>query len=70
MQFMWHCSEKSSSPINVRAQGICARNPGKPEKVLPFKAVRRTQTLYMTDRMFNDGKHVTGSGRAFRLLGA
>jgi hypothetical protein len=70
MQFMWHCSEKSSSPINVRAQGICARNPGKPEKVLPFKAVRGVQTLYMTSRMKFNGNHVTASGRAIRFLGA
>jgi hypothetical protein len=70
MQFMWHCSEKSSSPVKVFPQWICARNAGKPQKVLPFKAVRGTQTLYMTGRMLTDGNHVTANGRAIRLLGA
>jgi hypothetical protein len=46
-----------------------ARNPGKPEKVLLFKAVRGVQTLYMTSRMQINGKPVMANGRALRLLG-
>jgi len=49
---------------------IWARNAGKPEKVLPFKAVRGDQTLYMTSRMKFNRNHVTANGRAIRLLGA
>jgi hypothetical protein len=64
MHFMWHCSEKSSSPINTRLRGIWARNTGKPKKVLPFKAVPGVQTLYMTSRMKTDGNHVTAGKRA------
>jgi hypothetical protein len=67
---MWHCSEKSSSPMKVLMQWISARNAGKPEKVLPFKAVRGVQTLYMTSRMTINGNHVTANGRDIRLLGA
>jgi len=67
---MWHCSEKSSSPINTRSQRILARNAGKQKKVLPFKAVSGVQTLYMTSRMKTDGNHATADKRAIRLLGA
>jgi hypothetical protein len=70
MHFMWHCSEKSSSPTKVRSWWIWARNADKPEKVLPFKAVRGVQTLYMTSRMTINGNHVTANKRAIRLLGA
>jgi hypothetical protein len=69
MQFMWHCSEKSSSPMKVLMRWIWARNAGKPEKVLPFKAVRGVQTLYMTSRMKFNRNHATANGRAIRLLG-
>jgi hypothetical protein len=66
---MWHCSVKSSSPVMWQWQRICPRNPGKGEKVLPFKAVRGVQTLYMTSRMQINGNHVMANGRALRLLG-
>jgi hypothetical protein len=66
---MWHCSVKSSSPETWRQRRLCAGNPGKPEKVLPFKAVRGVQTLYMTSRMQINGNHLMASGRALRLLG-
>jgi hypothetical protein len=56
--------------MKVRSRRISARNPGKPEKVLPFKAVRGLQTLYMTSRMKFNGNHVTANKRAIRLLGA
>jgi hypothetical protein len=69
MQSMWHCSVKSSSPATRRQRRLYARNPGKPEKVLPFKAVRGVQTLYMTGRMQINGNHVMANGRALRLLG-
>src|SRR5437879_5166200 len=69
MQSMWHCSVKSSSPATWRRWGLCVRNPGKPKKVLTFKAVRGVQTLYMTGRMQINGNHVMANGRALRLLG-
>jgi hypothetical protein len=50
-------------------QWISARNTGKGEKVLPFKAVRGVQTLYMTSSMKTRTHHVAASGRARRLLG-
>jgi len=55
--------------MKVLVQWISARNAGKSEKVLPFKAVRGVQTLYMTSRMTINGNHVTANKRAIRLLG-
>jgi hypothetical protein len=66
---MWHCSVKSSSPVMRQWQWICPRKPREPEKVLPFKAVRGVQTLYMTSRMQINGNHLMANGRALRLLG-
>jgi hypothetical protein len=66
---MWHCNVKSSSPTMRQRQWISARNTGKGEKVLPFKAVRGVQTLYMTSRMKIKIDHVAANGRALRLLG-
>ena len=66
---MWHCSEESSSPIRVRLRWISAPNAGKGQKVLPFKAVRGVQTLYMTSRMKIKIDHVAANGRALRVLG-
>jgi hypothetical protein len=45
------------------------RNPGKGEKVLPFKAVRGVQTLYMTSRMQIKANQLMANGRALRRLG-
>jgi hypothetical protein len=54
---------------DTAAPSALRQNPGKPEKVLLFKAVRGVQTLYMTSRMQINGKPVMANGRALRLLG-
>jgi hypothetical protein len=69
MQFMWHCNVKSSSPTMRQRQWILARKAGKGEKVLPFKAVRGVQTLYMTDRMKIWTHHAAANRPALRLSG-
>jgi hypothetical protein len=66
---MWHCNVKSSSPTMRQRQWILARNTGKGEKVLPFKAVRGIQTLYMTSRMQIKANQLMANGRALRRLG-